>query len=93
MKNLTEGYLGFGISEEKFKQSRERAEKKLCSIIERFGNSDGLRLEPEYLAQLIAEDVKARAFMDATILVAINVLNMEKEHSVKPERPSQLAIL
>lgn len=83
MKKLTEGYLGFEISEEEFKQSRERAEKKLCSIVERFGNCDGLRQEPEYLAQLIAEDVKAQAFMNATILVAINVLNMEKEHSVK----------
>ena len=81
MKKEIEACLGFEISEEQFSRSADRAGKKLTSIIERFGNGDGERQKPYYLAQLISEDVRAEIFSAATITAALNELNMEKEHS------------
>lgn len=81
MKNQVEEYLGFEISETQYNQSSDRARKKLASIIERFGDANGERRKPYYLARLISEDVKAENLSTATITVALNVLNMEKEHS------------
>lgn len=81
MKSQVEEYLGFGISEKQFSQSAERAGKKLTSIIERFGDGNGERRKSYYLAQLISEDVRAETISAATMTVALNVLNMEKEHS------------
>lgn len=81
MKRETEACLGFEISEEQFSRSADRAGKKLTSIIERFGDGNGERRKPYYLAQLISEDVRREIFSEATITVALNVLNMEKEHS------------
>lgn len=81
MKNQVEEYLGFEISEKQYNQFSDRARKKLASIIERFGDANGERRKPYYLARLISEDVKAENLSTATITVALNVLNMEKEHS------------
>lgn len=80
MKKQVEKELGFEITEEQFRQSEERAQEKLTSIISRFGDSCGIRRKPEYLAELIYEDVIANIFSKATIIVAKNVRNMEKEH-------------
>lgn len=83
MKKQVEKELGFEITEEQFRQSEERAQEKLTSIISRFGDSCGIRRKPEYLAELIYEDVMADIFSKATIIVAENVLCMEKEHLTK----------
>ena len=88
MKKAAETYLDFVISEEQFNRSAERAGKKLASIIKRFGDGNGERLKPYYLAQLISEDVRADIFSKATMTVALNVLNMERALGIKPERPS-----
>ncbi len=39
--------------------ARRRAERKLALIIERYGDDGGERLKPGYLAQLIAETIRA----------------------------------
>lgn len=88
MKSQVEEYLGFEISEKQFSQSADRAGKKLTSIIERFGDGNGERLKPYYLAQLISEDVRTEIYSNATMTVALNVLNMERALGIKPERPS-----
>lgn len=81
MKQKVESELGFTITEEQFRQSEERARNKLSTIISRFGDVCGSRQRPEYLIELIYEDVMADIFSKATIFVAENMLNMEKEHS------------
>lgn len=81
MKSQVEEYLGFEISEKQYSRSADRAGKKLTSIIKRFGDANGERRKPYYLAHLISEDVKAEKLSTATMTVALNVLNMEKEHS------------
>ena len=80
MKERVESSLGFGITDEQFSESKERAERKLTDIIKRFGDCNGARKEPGYLEELICEDVIVRMFSEARMLLAGNELNMEKEH-------------
>lgn len=81
MKEQIENQLGFSITEEQFQESAERAGKKLDRIISQYGDAAGSRRRPEYLAELIYEDVIMDTFSKATVFVAKNVLDMEKEHS------------
>lgn len=76
MKKCVENNLGFDISDEQFKESKERAEKKLECIISRFGDCDGKRREKDYLIELIYEDVIANIFSEMTLVTTM--LNMEK---------------
>lgn len=87
MKKLVEKYLGFEVSEEQYQESADAAAKKLVTIIDRFGDEGGERNKPYYLAQLIAEHIRISLLTQASILVAVNVLNMEKEHSANAEVP------
>lgn len=80
MKEQIEDQLGFSITEEQFQESAERAGKKLDRIISRYGDAAGSRREPEYLAELIYEDIFMDIFSKATVFLAENMLNMEKEH-------------
>lgn len=81
MKKQVEKELGFKISEQQYQWSEERARKKLTNIISRFGDACGVRQKPEYLAELIYEDVMVDILSKATIFVATSMLDMEKEHS------------
>ena len=54
-----ERYLGAAIMQEEFEKAKEDAERKLRWIISREGDAGGARKEPWYLAQLIAEAVRA----------------------------------
>lgn len=87
-KEEVEKRLGFAISDKKFAESRKRAESKLNFIVSRFGDSGGKRQEADYLVELIFEDVVANVFSEATIVTAVNVLNMEKALGNLPKRPS-----
>lgn len=79
MKRSVEEQLGFEVGERQFQKSLHNARKKLCSIITRYGDADGCRREPEYLQELICEDIKASVLAEATMLMAVNMRNMEKE--------------
>lgn len=80
MKEQVEKKLGFEVTNEQYGQSKERARKKLNSIISRYGDANGNRRKPEYLRELIYEDVISDIFSKATIFITKNVLDMEKEH-------------
>lgn len=81
LKDQVEQKLMFDISEEQYQQSIERAKKKLLFIISMFGDCDGIRRKPEYLIELISEDIIMNIFSKVTIIAAQNMINMEKEHS------------
>ena len=79
LKKEIESRLGFEVGDMQMKESVHHAEKKLASIILRYGDADGRRREPDYLAQLVCEDIKAGIFSKVTLLRAANMHNMEKE--------------
>ncbi|KAI4450600.1 hypothetical protein C823_005137 [Eubacterium plexicaudatum ASF492] len=79
LKSGVEEQLGFEVGERQFQKSLHNAGKKLYSIISRYGDADGRRREPEYLQELICEDIKASVLAEATMLMAVNMRNMEKE--------------
>lgn len=79
LKTKIEKQMGFRISDRQFQKSVHNASKKLCSIISRYGDADGRRRGPEYLQELICEDIKACILADATMRMAANMGNMEKE--------------
>ena len=78
-KKEIESRLGFEVGAIQLKESIHYAQKKLASIILRYGDADGRRREPDYLAQLVCEDIRAGIFSKATLLRAANMCNMEKE--------------
>lgn len=59
LKATAEKYLGDSISTDEWGKAKESAERKLEWIIGREGDADGARREPWYMAQLIAEAVRA----------------------------------
>ncbi len=83
LKTGVEEKLGFKVEDRQFQKSLHHARKKLCSIISRYGDAGGRRLEPEYLQELVCEDIKANVLAEATMLMAVNMRNMEKERSAK----------
>lgn len=80
MKEQIEQELGFKITEEQFQSSKDQACKKLKRIILQCGDTGGIRHKPEYLMELVLEQVIAGILSEATAWVAGNMLNMEKEH-------------
>lgn len=71
LKTDVEEQLGFEVEDRQFQKSLHHARKKLCSIISRYGDADGRRREPEYLQELVCEDIKACALAEATMLLAV----------------------
>ncbi len=88
LKAEIESRVGFKVGDGQFKRSVHNARKKLCSIISRFGDADGLRSEPEYLQELICEDIRACVLAGATMLMAADACKMEKERPKKAGRPN-----
>ena len=65
LHRLAEEYLGGEIFDFEFHEAKEYAEHKLFDwIIPRYGDADGARREPSYLAQLIEEAVQAKRLTD-----------------------------
>lgn len=81
MKKHIEDALGFSLDDEQYERVKGRAISKLAGIIKQYGDCNGARREPEYLEELIYEEVISEMLSDVTLLIAGNVLNMEKEHS------------
>ena len=79
LKMGVEEQLGFKVEDRQFHKSSHNARKKLCFIISRYGDADGRRCEPEYLQELICEDIKSCVLAETTMLMAVNMHNMEKE--------------
>lgn len=62
LRALSEQYLPGSIERYEYEEAVEQAKRKLARIIEREGDADGERRKPYYLAQLIAEAVRAERF-------------------------------
>ena len=59
MQALAEQYIGTPIPQGELAEAWEAAARKLEWIVSLYGDDDGSRKEPWYLAQLIAEAVEA----------------------------------
>lgn len=70
LQRQAEAYLGAAIGPSEWDRAKAYAERKLQWIIEREGDADGARREPWYLAQLIAETVRADCLSQFTHALA-----------------------
>lgn len=72
LRQQAEHYLGEPIEPSEWDKAKAYAERKLDGIIKREGDADGARRETWYLAQLIAETVRADRL--STFLFEVNKL-------------------
>lgn len=70
LRQQAEAYYGAVIGPSEWDKAKAYAERKLHRIIEREGDADGARREPWYLAQLIAETVRADSLSQLTYALA-----------------------
>ena len=70
LRSLTEKELGVRLGLREYRQAKKAAERKLAWIIERYGDENGARREPEYLAQLTAEAARGMALTRFTMELA-----------------------
>lgn len=87
LRQQAEQYLGTVIDPFEWDSARASAEQKLDRIIERYGDENGARREPWYLAQLIAEAVRGSRFAKITRELTELYLSAE-ETGVKKVRPT-----
>lgn len=77
-KRYVEERLGFEISDDLFRICVKLAKRKLQSLIQRFGDSNGVRRTPEYLAELVIEAIKSELLTEYTLSLA----HMENNEAV-----------
>lgn len=80
IRELVKGFTNIEISENEYAQAEKRAKNKLARIIERNGDLNGVRLQPWYLAQLIAEAVRENRLARFTV----ELYKIQKEIKEKP---------
>lgn len=80
LKTLSEEYLAEPLSDTEYEEAKAQAKRKLARIIEREGDSNGERRKPYYLAQLIAEAVRAERFSAFTLELGELFRYAEEEH-------------
>ena len=68
---MIEEVIGQEISQDLYDRSVKMANKKLQSIIQRFGDNDGVRRTPGYLAELVIEAVKSELLTKYTLALAL----------------------
>lgn len=90
LRSLTERGLGVRLGLHEYRQAKEAAERKLTWIIDRYGDEDGERRKPGYLAQLIAEAAKSQALTRLTLEMA-EFDRYATEIGIKKEQPAQLS--
>lgn len=66
-KKTIEEAIGQEIPEELYEHAVTEARKKLQSIIQRFGDCDGVRRTPGYLAELVIEAIKSELLTEYTL--------------------------
>ena len=69
--------IGQEIPEEVYEHAVTEARKKLQSIIQRFGDCDGVRRTPGYLTELVIEAVKSELLTKYTLARAF----ADREHT------------
>lgn len=85
LKQEAEQRLGTEIESSEWDKTKSYAERKLKDIIERFGDEGGIRQEPRYLAQLIAETVQQNRFSRFTF--ELMELNRYADMEIKKGQP------
>ena len=70
-KKMIDDAIGFEIPEELYENAVISARKKLQSLIQRFGDCDGVRRTPGYLAELVIEAIKSELLTKYTLTMAI----------------------
>ena len=70
-KKTIEEAIGQEIPEELYEHAVTEARKKLQSIIQRFGDCDGVRRTPGYLAELVIEAIKSELLTEYTLSLAV----------------------
>ena len=66
MKKTIEERIGVAIPNSVYEKGVANAEKKLQSLILRFGDANGVRRTPEYLEELVIEAVKSELLTEYT---------------------------
>lgn len=69
-KQEMEKRIGFEITESQYSKGVIRAQQKLQRIIRRYGDADGVRRTPEYLAELVTEAIADEVLSEFTLGVA-----------------------
>ena len=70
-KKMIEEVIGLEIPLEIYEKSVEAANRKLQSIIQRFGDCNGVRRTPGYLAELVIEAVKSELLTEYTLTLRV----------------------
>lgn len=68
---MIEEVIGQEISQDLYDRSVKMANKKLQSIIQRFGDCDGVRRTSGYLTELVIEAVKSELLTEYTLTLAL----------------------
>lgn len=76
-KKMLEEVIGLEIPQETYERAVEAANRKLQSIIQRFGDCNGVRRTPGYLAKLVIEAVKSELLTKYTLARAL----ADREHT------------
>ena len=76
-KKMIEEVIGLEIPLEIYEKSVEAANRKLQSINQRFGDCDGVRRTPGYLAEGVREAVKSELLTGGTLTLAL----ADREHT------------
>lgn len=66
-KAMIEQMVGSAIPDDLYESALKSAKQKLQSIIQRFGDHNGLRRKPEYLAELVVEALKSELLSKYTL--------------------------
>lgn len=69
-KRNVEEVIGLEIPLDIYERSVEDANRKLQSIIQRFGDCNGVRRTPSYLAELVIEAIKSELLTEYTLTLA-----------------------
>lgn len=70
-KKMIDDAIGFEIPEELYENAVISARKKLQSLIQRFGDCNGVRRTPGYLAELVIEAIKSELLTKYTLTLAL----------------------
>lgn len=73
-KGRLEETIGQSITDEQYNDAVKGATQKLQSIIQRFGDENGVRRTPDYLDELVIEAVTQKLFSDYTVLATMHLL-------------------
>ena len=87
LQQQAERHLGSEIRPSELEAARAYAERKLAYIIDREGDANGARRQPDYLAQLIAETVRGSRL--SRCLNEINKLRELQAQGTKKDSPCQ----